>query len=143
MMTETCFACGGEAHLVTGEQTVQVGYRSVVVVGEFMRCSQCGEVYFLPGQMDAIQRTAADQARTEAGALTGGQIRAVRERLGLSQSEFEKLLGVGPKTAGRWERGTVFQGAAVDTLIRIIDEDPKWAERLGKRHGVRIASRAA
>lgn len=59
--------------------------------------------------MDAVLRRAADQIRDEEGLLGPHEIRAIRERYRLSQADFERLLGTGPKTVTRWERGTVVQ----------------------------------
>ncbi len=137
-MIETCYACEGEASLVSEPREVQIGNRSVVVEGEFMRCADCGEAYFLPGQMQALQRTASDRIRSEEGLLTGQEIRAFRERLGLSQPQFETLLGTGEKTVVRWERGAVFQSSAADTLMRVLMKHPDALHDLALERGVHL-----
>lgn len=131
-MSERCFECGGEARLVFGEQVVRFGSRSTTVTGEFMECSSCGERFFLPDQMDAIQRAAAAKIREEEGLLPPDEIKALREELGLSQSEFERLIGAGPKTVVRWEKGTVFQSRTADTLLRVLRRHPEVARELAK-----------
>jgi DNA-binding transcriptional regulator YiaG len=45
-------------------------------------------------------------------------------------STFERVLRVGPKTVVRWERGTVFQNRATDTLLRMIRDVPAAREYL-------------
>jgi len=65
-------------------------------------------------------------------------IRGIRERLGLTQHAFEKLLGVGPKTVVRWEKGTVFQNGSTDSLLRVIDALPEAARFLAGVHGVAL-----
>jgi putative transcriptional regulator len=37
--------------------------------------------------------------------LTADEIRELRERMGISQTEFGKLIGVDQKVVSRWERG--------------------------------------
>ena len=37
--------------------------------------------------------------------MTGDEIKALRHRLGLSQAVFARMLGVGLRTAQRWESG--------------------------------------
>ncbi len=66
------------------------------------------------------------------------EIRDVRKRLGLTQHAFEKLLGVGPKTVVRWERGTVFQNRSTDSLLRVIDVVPESAQFLARLKGVTL-----
>ncbi len=139
-MTELCYVCDCEAELVREPREVQIGARAVTVEGEFMRCRECGEVYFLPGQADALQRAAADQIRIEDGLLTAGDVRGFRERLRLSQADFERLLGAGVKTVVRWERGTVTQSGAADTLMRILMKHPEALHDLALERGVKIHS---
>jgi HTH-type transcriptional regulator/antitoxin MqsA len=87
--------------------------------------------------MERTQQRAVAQIRTEEGLLTPQDIRRIREKYGLSQARLESLLRTGPKTVVRWERGTVFQSAAADTLLRLLDDDPAILEALA-----RIAQRA-
>lgn len=137
-MTHVCHACEGMADQVREVRPIRVGARSVRVADEFLRCQDCNEEFYLPGQMDATLRRASDAIRQEENLLLPDEIRRIREALGLSQAEFETLLGVGPKTVVRWEKGTVFQNRATDSLLRLIGEDRENAERLARWHGVRI-----
>lgn len=137
-MTETCHLCGGETALVREPREVTVSPRAVTVEGEFMRCASCGETHFLPGQSDALQRSAADRVRRQEGLLTPAEVRQFRERLGISQAEMERLLGTGPKTVVRWEHGTVTQGSAADTLLRVLMKHPGAVRDLALERGVRV-----
>ena len=51
-----------------------------------------------------------------AEAIAPEEIRAIRERLGLSQAEAGKLLGGGPRAFTKYEAGSVKPAAAVVTL---------------------------
>lgn len=54
--------------------------------------------------------------------------RALRAVLGgLSQTPLEHLLGVGAKTVVRWQKGTVFQSATADRLVRLLRAMPEPA----------------
>ena len=48
-----------------------------------------------------------------------------RERLGLSQSEFSKLLGVSVRTLQGWEQGYKQPSGAARTLLLIADRNPQ------------------
>ena len=70
------------------------------------------------------------------------QIRGIRQGLGLTQDAFEKLLGVGPKTVVRWEKGTVFQNRSTDSLLRVVAAHPESARFLALLNGVSLPERA-
>lgn len=53
------------------------------------------------------------------------EIRAIRERLGLSQVEASELIGGGPRSFAKYEAGTVAPTAAVINLLRILESNPK------------------
>lgn len=140
--TETCPLCGGHLRFAEEDRDVRIGRRCARVLDTFTRCTLCGEEFYSPGQMDATLRRAAKALREEEGLLSATKIRALRERLGLSQSAFEQLLGVGPKTVVRWEKGTVFQNKATDSLLRILEKFPEVVRFLGDLYGVALTGPA-
>jgi HTH-type transcriptional regulator/antitoxin MqsA len=133
-----CPHCGGPLDPVSEVREVEVGSRSGRVLDEFFCCRDCSEALYLPGQMDATLRRASDAIREAEGLLSPEEIRAVRTQFGLTQSAFEKLLGVGPKTVVRWEKGAVFQNGATDSLLRLVREFPEVVRFLAERHGVTL-----
>ena len=133
-----CPMCAGPAVPVSMVRDIHVGSRSAEVLDEFLRCTQCEQEFYLPGQMDGSQLRASAKMREEEGLLQPHEVRAIRQGLGLSQSDFERLLGVGPKTVVRWEKGTVFQNRATDALLRVVREVPGAARLLGERNGVEL-----
>jgi len=136
--TARCPVCGGEARLTLEVRPVTILARSVAVEDEFYRCVTCGEEVYRPGMMDAVLRRATAKIREEDALLTPDQVRGIRRTLGLTQPQFERLLGVGANTVVRWERGTVPQGSAADSLLRLLDAFPENARFLGELHGVRL-----
>jgi putative zinc finger/helix-turn-helix YgiT family protein len=103
------------------------------------RCDSCEESFYTPDQALAAQRAAAAELRRQEDLLTPEEIRATRERFGLTQSQMERLLGVGPKTVVRWERGTVFQNRSTDQLLRVIGAVPDAFRFLAVASGVAAA----
>ena len=53
------------------------------------------------------------------------EIRAIRERLGLSQVEASELIGGGPRSFAKYEAGTVAPTAALINLLRILESNPE------------------
>ena len=133
---ERCGLCGGNAELVRESIDVEIGNRTALVEVERFRCSQCEEAFYTPQQMRAAQVAAATELRRQERLLSPSEIRGIREQYDLSQSQFERLLGAGPKTVVRWERGTVFQNRSTDALLRVIRAVPEAARFLAELNGV-------
>lgn len=73
-----------------------------------------------------IQKT---QARYM-GLLADSDIRALRERLSLSQDQLSDLLGCGKKSLSRWENGREYPSQLVNTLLRLLEEKKVTPEDL-------------
>jgi len=101
-------------------------------------CGACGERFYTHEQALGSSRVRAGALRRHEGLLAPDEIRAIRQRYGLTQDALERLLRVGPKTVVRWERGTVCQSAAVDTLLGILRDEPAAVARLAARAGVTV-----
>ena len=56
-------------------------------------------------------------------------VRAVREGLGLSQSEFAARYGFSLRTLQEWEQGRSKPDVAVRAYLKVIENDPKAVER--------------
>jgi len=52
-------------------------------------------------------------------------VTSIRERTGLSQSHFARLLGVSVRTLQEWEQGRRAPSGAARTLLRIAQKNPK------------------
>jgi putative transcriptional regulator len=67
------------------------------------------------------------------GLLTPGEIRAIRDRLNLTQAEFARLTRLGEATICRWERGRLLQNPAMDRYLRLIasgEDNVRFLRRL-------------
>jgi len=83
-------------------------------------CPRCGEQVLPP---ELVARIEAERYRLE-GLLSPTEVREARTRVGLSQVEMARLLGVGDKTYTRWELGLSTQTKSMDNLIRLADQHP-------------------
>ncbi|OFW62107.1 MAG: hypothetical protein A2133_05380 [Actinobacteria bacterium RBG_16_64_13] len=97
---------------------------------EYQKCDSCGRVYFTKEQLDCLQKKAAAAARAAQGLLTPQEIKAFRCQYELTQTDLESMLGVSAKSVVRWEKGTVFQNAALDKFLRVLIDNPDLVEEL-------------
>lgn len=77
-----------------------------------------GSEMVTPESTQLIEKT---QARYM-GLLAAEDIRALRERYGLSQDQLSDLLGCGKKSLSRWENGHEYPSQLVNTLLRLLAE---------------------
>ena len=122
---DACPTCGtmmteGRSSLSTSVNGAEVA----VPDASHLRCPKCGEVVLRFDEVRHLNQTALDIYRRKYGLLSLDEIRSLRERLGLSQVEFGRLLRLGSNTISRWESGRNVQTAAMDMLLRLIRDLP-------------------
>jgi putative zinc finger/helix-turn-helix YgiT family protein len=86
----------------------------------------------LPGRQEATPN-AISIYRKKHGLLSADEIRAIRERYGLTQADLARLLRLGGNTVSRWESGRNIQTAAMDMLLRLIRDLPGSLDYLRER----------
>lgn len=128
----TCPACGTAAlHVIVEDVAVPFRSGAVTVPGVAVKvCAACGERPLSADEAERLHLRAVAIARQEQGLLTPTEIRAIRSKRGLTQRQLEIALGVGEKTVVRWEKGSVFQGAASNTLMGLVRDIDGLAEAL-------------
>ena len=82
---------------------------------------------------DELLESVRDMGRHMRGeALAGAKLRefpepdvkAIRERIGLSQTRFAYLIGVKPKTLQNWEQHRVRPSGPARALLKIVEANP-------------------
>jgi HTH-type transcriptional regulator/antitoxin MqsA len=131
MYPKMCAGCGGQVVASAGALPFNIRGEMIEVPGvEHAVCGDCGEVYLSLDAAGQLQVEAIRMSKAARGLLTPSEIRELRRSFAMSQAAFEELLGVGPKTVIRWEKGTVFQGATADRLMRLLRAQPELARVL-------------
>jgi putative zinc finger/helix-turn-helix YgiT family protein len=129
-------ACGGTLRIQAEEATFRIHNAEVPVTEYYWRCDQCGEELVSEELAQVTQQEAAASYREAERRLAPEEIRALRDRYGLSQELMERTLGLGAKTWVRWETGRVIPNRSMDNLLRLIDRDPMALAFLAELHGV-------
>ena len=135
MDDQSCPMCGGPSALVEEPQTTNWAGRRVTYPDRFYRCSRCEETFYDRGMLSESHRRMAAVIRAEDGLLAPDEIVGLRKKYGLTQAQLERLIGAGPKTVVRWERGTVAQNRTADTLLRVLRDHPQVVADLAKQQG--------
>ena len=80
--------------------------------------SSFGEEVLTPKSSEKIEQVKASHL----GLITGADIKAMRERLNLSQKKLTALLKCGEKTLSHWENGHSQPTGLSNTILRLLDE---------------------
>jgi putative zinc finger/helix-turn-helix YgiT family protein len=99
-------------------------------------CANCGELNYTSEMLSESQRAIANVLRADAGLLTTDDLIEVRLSYGFTQEQMEALLGTGPKTWVRWERGKVPHSRQADELLREMGRNPGFVAVLMDRRDI-------
>lgn len=83
----------------------------VEVPGRWVSADRDGSPVFSPNAVRFLDRIRAVAGGSLAQAPSPGYLTALREGLGMTQTEFGAAVGVTKLTVSRWERGTLRPGA--------------------------------
>jgi putative zinc finger/helix-turn-helix YgiT family protein len=101
---------------------------------EFTQCDACGETLLSFEQAETFSRSYAAAVARARGAITPERILEARLKLGWPHPRMEEAFGVGPKTWGRWERGTVSPSGPATKLLWLLENDKEAFLRLVEAH---------
>lgn len=128
-----CPNCNSEVltEIKTVSETYPVKGEEITVTAKVRCCKNCGQDIWdeeLDGQnlLDAFAIY-----RQRHGLLQPEEIRRIREKYGLSQVAFAKVLGLGNKTVARYENGSIAD-MAQNNLIELMKQPSNFRELLQK-----------
>lgn len=106
------------------------GEQVSVPTAAHLECPACGEIVLRHAHARELREAALARYREAHGLLSGDEIRALRERHGLTQNEMARLLRLGANTLSRWEAGRNVQSASMDVLLHLIRDVPGTVDYL-------------
>lgn len=89
------------------------------------RCQGCGEEIIRVNEIGELRQQANKRYKKAHNLLTGDEIKAIRTKLGVNQTELEHIIKSGEKTFTRWESNKVIQSGIADSLLRVLDAVPQ------------------
>ena len=125
-MKRVCPQCGSAMRRsVSRTETIEHQGESVQVKGlSGWFCTNCDEAVF---DEDSARRygAAGDGLIASARQRRQAEIRSIRKKLGLTQIEAGKLVGVGKVAFSRYERGESQAPEPLVKLLRLVDRHPE------------------
>ena len=128
-----CEKCGDEreVRIVQKPESYPVKGEDVTILANVCTCAECGtELLSIEHDDDNLRRAYAVYCERH-HLLTPERIKAIRDRYGISQVSFARMLGVGDKTIARYENGSL-QDESINNLI-LLAENPQNLKKLMER----------
>ncbi len=128
-----CPKCETEVESTVREvvETYPVRGEEITIKARVRFCAVCGEDIW-DDKLDSENLLRAYAAyRAGHNLLQPDEIRAIREKYGLSQVAFARVLGLGDKTVARYENGSIAD-AAQNNLIELMRRPGNFEELLEK-----------
>jgi len=129
-MKGICPHCEKETNLelIRSEEEIKVRGELIKVKAEYYKCNSCGNEFDDPRSQDDPLDKAYREYRRRHGMMQPEEIRGLRKRYGLTQSEMRSLLGWGGATLSRYENGAL-QDETHEKSLRLA-ADPRNLLRL-------------
>ena len=118
-------------NIVEREETYPVKGEPTTIKARSCTCSQCGKEVWLKEIDDENLRNAYAIYRSRHGLLQSKEILQIREKYGLSQVSFARVLGFGDKTITRYENGSI-QDETHNNLIMLMREADNFMKLFNK-----------
>ncbi|MET0008712.1 MAG: type II toxin-antitoxin system MqsA family antitoxin [Candidatus Thiodiazotropha sp. 6PLUC9] len=132
-----CPICGeGKLHPEVGKNPVEYKGQTTELDLHYSLCDACGSEQADAAQTRINKRLMVAFKKRVDGLLTGAEVRALREKLCLSQAEAAQVFGGGPVAFSKYESDDVAQSEAMDKLLRLAAELPPAFGLLCRRAGL-------
>jgi len=97
---------------------------------EYSFCNTCNREFISKSQILDNEKRIRDSKKQIDGLLSAREIKAIREKLKLSQTDAASVFGGGKNAFSKYERSEVTQSMAMDKLLRLTLEDSYIFRRL-------------
>lgn len=130
--------CGGLYEYAVERVTVRASGMSADVERGLFRCPRCGDEQSTLEQRESAEQAAVAAIRAEYGLMEPREMRALRNRLGLTTAQLSELMYGTPKgIVEGWLRGRYLQNVEADRLLRSL-ADPEVLSRRAARAGITL-----
>ena len=124
MTTEICPESGHEMRRGVKSLTLTYKGHSETFDMPGWHCDECGEGIHTGKDMEVSDRALHRAKAKVEGLLAPEAIRRIRKRLGLTQKDADRLMGVDPGAFRKYESGDALINRAVSGLLVLLERDP-------------------
>lgn len=120
MKEKMCQICGdGKLHVESEKNTVEYNGSTTELDTFFSVCDACGSEQSDGQQLRDSKRKMIAFKKYVDGLLSGSEVRSIRKRLNITQSEAAEVFGGGPTAFSKYETDDIIQAEAMDNLLRM------------------------
>lgn len=139
-VTKPCPICGeGQLHPQYTVQTIEYKGKTGHIPVSLSVCDVCEVEQADVSALRTNKRAVLAFKKQVEGLLTGAEVRSLRERLGLNQTQAAQVFGGGPVAFSKYENDDVMQSEAMDKLLRLAGEIPLVKAYLFQQAGIEAA----
>ena len=133
-----CPKTGAPMHRDTRPMTLTYKGESITFNMPGWYCDASDETVHTGHDMKVSDRTLnLLKARTD-GLLEPEEVRRIRKKLAISQTEAGQMIGGGPRAFQKYESGDLLPSRAISSALVLLDHDPKALAVLKNRHKKQI-----
>lgn len=144
MKTENqqCYCGNDNIEIRTETRGMEILGKKYDIRKQYCHCPQCGEEWVTPAQSKASTDQIIASKRRSQGFLAPEDIKALRERHGLTQKQAAAIFGGGENAFSKYERGEIYPTTAMDKLMQLFDNVPQAKNHLliNNRENIHISS---
>lgn len=130
MDNRICHECGGEMVEDVRPKTITYRGKSSTFGLRGWYCTNCSESVHSSKDMAIYDRELNRLKASAEHLLLPEEIRAIRKKLGLSQTEAGAILGGGPTAFHKYEKGIGLPSQAISNLLRLLASNEKGLDLL-------------
>jgi len=126
----TCHECGKPMKRDVRPSTITYKGQRAKVQQPGWYCTGCKEAVLSSDDMAATEHAFIDLKTKVEGVLAPSQVKATRQKLGLSQAKASALLGGGPRAFYKYESGKAVVSKPMSNLLVILAKHPPLLKEL-------------
>lgn len=124
-----CPFCNKEVEVQERKVIEEIKDLNIEYTEKFYYCLEDDEEFYDEELSKENYINATDEYKKAKGLLTSKEIKEIREKYSLSQSDIALILGMGQITVTRYETG-IIQEKTHDILLRIVNDEPHYLVEL-------------
>lgn len=132
-----------EGHLHARSEMIEVEHAGHTgqIESLYSECDECGSETATAAQVRDNKRAMIAFKKQADGLMTGADVKAMRQALGLNQDQAARMFGGGPVAFSKYENDDVVQSEPMNNLLKVAHRFPIVAAFLAREAGMILPDR--